>query len=87
MSVSNHKFAEQVGCNYTMASRLRNGKRMPSAEMLVKICQAFGLDMGAALRAFAGGNASMARWLREEIFDKEDDPKAEADEEHLAVAV
>jgi hypothetical protein len=60
---------------------------MPSAEMLVKICNAFGLDMGAALRAFAGGKLVMAQWLRDEIFDKEDEQPGSADEEEvLAVA-
>jgi transcriptional regulator with XRE-family HTH domain len=72
VGVSNHQFAEKVGCNYTMASRLRNGKRTPSAQMLVRICAAFNLDMGQALQAYANGREAMAQWLRDEIFDKAD---------------
>lgn len=72
MGVSNHQFADKVGCNYTMASRLRNGKRTPSAQMLVKICEAFDLNKGEALQAYSQGREAMAKWLRDEIFDKED---------------
>jgi transcriptional regulator with XRE-family HTH domain len=88
VGVSNHQFAAKVGCNYTMASRLRNGKRTPSAAMLVRICEAFDLDKGEALTAFSGGREAMAQWLRDEVFEK-GAPKegaAEDEEEHLALA-
>lgn len=78
MRESNHDFADKVGCNYTMASRLRNGKRSPSLPMLVKICQAYNLDYGAAMRAYAAGREAMAQWLRTEIFDKEEEEELAA---------
>lgn len=66
--VTNHAFAAKVGCNYTMASRLRSGERMPSARMLVSICDAYGLDEGVALRMFAKGSEEFSAWLRSVVF-------------------
>lgn len=83
MAVSNHQFARRVGCNYTMASRLRNGARTPSAQMLVKICRAFNLDHGEALKAYGEGREPFAAWLRAKVFDAPETNKEneEADEE------
>lgn len=67
--VTNHKFAELVGCNYTMASRLRSGNRMPSAAMLAKICTAFHLDEGEALRKHQQGSDVFSQWLRDSVFN------------------
>jgi len=32
--VTNEAFARRVGCNYTMASKIRNGTRKPSGGLL-----------------------------------------------------
>lgn len=69
MPVNNHQFADAVGCNYTMASRLRSGHRMPSANMLARICRAYNLDEGEALRKHAEGAEALSAWLREKVFD------------------
>lgn len=69
MPVTNHAFAAAVGCNYTMASRLRSGARMPSAKMLTRICKAYKLDEGEALRMHAQGPDKFSAWLRTRIFD------------------
>ena len=75
MSVTNHAFANKVGCNYTMASRMRSGKRRPSAEMLSRICTAYGLDEGEALRTWAQGADTFSAWLRDKVFDQPDEPE------------
>lgn len=62
------EFAERVGCNYTMASRLRSGKRNPSATMLVKIVDAFGLDYRQTMLAYAAGPRSFAAFLQRVVF-------------------
>lgn len=71
--MSNAEFARRVGCHHTMASRLRNGLRMPSAEMLSRILDAFPLapeDEKALLVALAHGKGKeeVGRWLREHVF-------------------
>lgn len=72
MSVSNHQFAAKVSCNYTMASRLRSGQRLPSAGMLGKICDAYSLDKGVALTMWQGGAEQFSSWLRKEVFDRDE---------------
>lgn len=39
--MTNMEFARRVGCHHTMASRLRNGHRVPSAPMLARIIREF----------------------------------------------
>lgn len=76
MSVNNHEFAREVGCDHTMASRLRNGKRRPSTNMLMRICEAYKLDEGTALRKLNIGTKAFSEWLREQVFEKEDEDRA-----------
>lgn len=66
---SNTTFARRVGCDHTMASRLRSGQRMPSGKMLNKICNAYGLDHGEALQRFGEGREVFSKWLRDKVFD------------------
>lgn len=80
MPVTNHQFANDVGCNYTMASRLKSGHRLPSATMLGKICKAYGLDEGEALRAHTQGAEVFSAWLRKKVFERdEEDEHADKD--------
>jgi transcriptional regulator with XRE-family HTH domain len=43
-------FGERVDCDYTTVSRLLSGDRAPSTRLLSRICDAFELDRGEALR-------------------------------------
>lgn len=65
---SNTSFAAKVGCNHTMASRLRSGQRMPSPGMLLAICGAYDLDEGEALRQYGQGKEAFSAWLRKNVF-------------------
>lgn len=73
VSESNAGFAQRVGCNHTMASRLRSGHRMPSTDMLIRICGAYGLDKVEALDRYAAGSESFSAWLRDKIFGNRDE--------------
>lgn len=84
MPVTNHAFASAVDCNYTMASRLRSGNRMPSAKMLSRICAAYQLDEGEALRMHAQGATVFSAWLREKVFDADDGAEADQTAEPAA---
>lgn len=68
---SNTSFASKVGCNHTMASRLRSGHRMPSPDMLLRICKAYDLDEGEALRTYGEGAVAFSAWLRQKVFGED----------------
>lgn len=70
-AVSNTDFARRVGVHYTMASRIRNGKRMPSSHTLSSICSAFkitGGDQERMMTAVANGSDAFGVWVRENLF-------------------
>lgn len=70
-ATSNANFAARVGCHFTMASRLRGGGRLPSANMLQKIRHAFEMDdteTAAMLNAHAKGRAAFGAWISDTLF-------------------
>lgn len=73
--VTNSEFARRVGCHFTMASKLRNGERLPSGQMLAKIIREFGLRSGAqdeVLAAMADRDSeAMSAALRRHVFRAE----------------
>lgn len=68
-AVTNENFANQIGVHFTMASKLRNGHRMPSIPTLIRIWQAYGLDGNELLAAASQGEESFGRFLRSRIFE------------------
>lgn len=73
MAMTNYSFAEAVGINYTMASRLRNGKRLPSGRLLLRIQEQFGLPYEELRDAYQGGSAEFGRYISAKIFDAPDE--------------
>ncbi len=76
MAITLHEFGERVSCDYTTASRLLSGDRMPSTRLLSRICAAFELDEGEALRTLArdqdrddGKATEFAGFLRANVFE------------------
>lgn len=70
-ATSNTDFARRVGVHYTMASRIRNGKRMPSSKTLSAIQVAFdikGADLQSMMAAMEGGVEKFSAWVRENLF-------------------
>jgi len=80
--ITNEEFGLKIGCDATMASRLRNGQRLPSRERLEQIVRVYGSDdpsFGSrALLASSKGPDHFAEFLRVEIFDKEDRDNAQS---------
>lgn len=68
--MTNSSFAAQVGCHHTMASRLRNGKRLPSLSMFATICETFDLDTDDALSAYKQGPDAFGAFLRATVFSR-----------------
>lgn len=79
--LSLHDFGSAVECDYTTASRLLSGERAPSTRLLARICRAYGLDEGKALRILAhdqetssdGRTLLFAAFLKESVFEASDD--------------
>jgi transcriptional regulator with XRE-family HTH domain len=79
--VTNEEFGQKVGCDFTMASRLRNGQRLPSRERLEQIVKAYGLDGNEALQASAAGPKAFSVYLKAKVFEPEADEPEEKDPE------
>jgi transcriptional regulator with XRE-family HTH domain len=65
----NEEFGARVGCHYSMASRLYNGERLPSRELLRRIIDAFELDRAEAYLAFDLGPEVFSQYLRDNVFE------------------
>ena len=56
----------------TLSSRLRNGHRRPSVDMLNRIKNAYDLDADELLSAFEAGPKEFSKFLRERVFEASD---------------
>ncbi len=70
--VTNPEFGDTVGCDYTTASRLRSGERLPSRSLLSSIVKAYNLDANEALDAADKGGEEFAKYLDEMVFNPPD---------------
>lgn len=67
-------FAARVGCHFTTASRLRNGERMPSRELLGRIVEEYDLNPKEVLDLFTTGAPSeFGDYLKEHVFKVDSD--------------
>jgi hypothetical protein len=71
--VTNEAFARRVGCNYTMASKIRNGTRKPSGGLFTRIVLAYELDAQAATEAYAAGPVIFGDYLTAHVFNAPDE--------------
>ena len=69
--VSNAEFGRAVGVHFTTASRYRNGERVPSTGVAMRIADAYGLDPGEVLRAIVDGHEAFGHYVRMNIFGPE----------------
>lgn len=69
--MTNERFGELAGCHYSMASRIRNGDRLPSRELLGRIIAAFNLDPSEALSASLKGARHFGAWLEPKLREPE----------------
>jgi transcriptional regulator with XRE-family HTH domain len=79
------EFGQRTGCDYTTASRLLSGDRAPSTRLLARICRAYQLDEGEALRVLAedqehgiGPTPKFAAWLKDKVFEAPDPGQRQA---------
>lgn len=66
--MTNEEFGRRVGVTHSMASRMRNGFRLPSVEVLRKIHTEFGVSLEELTAAHVAGPAEFGRLLRQRCF-------------------
>ncbi len=67
--MTNEEFGDRAGCHFSMASRLRNGERLPSRELLKRIIAAFALNRAETYEAYDQGTAAFSAYLRAHVFE------------------
>jgi transcriptional regulator with XRE-family HTH domain len=74
MGMTNEEFAARVDVTDSYASYLRNGKRLPSGDLLVKIILTFELDPVPAMKAYQEGGNEFGAFLRKHVFSVKPSP-------------
>jgi transcriptional regulator with XRE-family HTH domain len=74
--LTNQEFAQRTDCDFTTASKLRNGKRRPGIELFIRMIMEFDLDPKEAVLAFARGRASFRDYINRTIFEPPNDEPA-----------
>jgi transcriptional regulator with XRE-family HTH domain len=64
-----YEVAEAVGKSPSLVYRVKEGKRLPSIELLHALCDVYALDKGAALDAAASGPAQWSAYVKARVFD------------------
>jgi transcriptional regulator with XRE-family HTH domain len=64
---TNVAFGEAVGCHHSMASRIVNGKRLPSIELMERIAASYDVSMDEMLDARRKGAAAFGRLMQRKI--------------------
>lgn len=70
MAVTNSEFAQRVGCSEAMASRLRNGHRLPGARLRDRITREFNLDPTEVMASYDSA-VWFGSFLRIRVFESE----------------
>ena len=65
--MTNEQFGAKIGVDFSLASRLRNGKRLPTLPQLWRISKAFKLPAKALVEASTKGPEAFGKYLRTHI--------------------
>jgi hypothetical protein len=68
------QFGAQVGISESYASYVKNGRRLPSGNVLVQIILAFELEPVPAMTAYQDGREAFGKFIRKTVFDRESEP-------------
>lgn len=75
-TISNQQFADAVGIHFSMASRLRSGTRLPSADLIMRIHEVYDIPLEDLHRARADGAEAFGQFLRDRVLVTADEPAA-----------
>jgi hypothetical protein len=68
---SNAEFGRAVDVHFTTASRYRNGERVPSTGVALRIAETYDIDPGELLRAIRSGHQAFGHLMRMRVFGPE----------------
>lgn len=68
--MTNQELGDLLGCSFSMASRLRAGKRLPGPAVLTRIHEQFGVPYSDLMTARHAGGAAFGSLLRQAIEDR-----------------
>lgn len=69
MAETNMAFARKCGVHFTMASRLRNGHRLPSTSLLIRISKVYHLPLRDLTVAYSDGRDAFGQYMRAHVFE------------------
>lgn len=69
--ITNQALGDLIGVDHSMASRLRSGERLPSADTMRRIAAAFDVDGGVLLAEHGKGRESFGLYFSQLIRDYE----------------
>jgi transcriptional regulator with XRE-family HTH domain len=75
--LTNQQFAQRTGRDFTTASKIRNGGRMPGLELFLKIVIEFDLDPREAIVAAYRGREAFKEFVNRTVFDPPHTPEVE----------
>jgi hypothetical protein len=68
------QFGAQVRISESYACYVKNGRRLPSGDLLVRIILAFELEPVPAMKAYQDGREAFGKFIRETVFVSEPEP-------------
>lgn len=74
--LTNYEVGDRLGINFTTASMLKSGRRLPSADLLVRIWDKFNLSGDDLLGAYKAGRPAFATYMQEMVFTVPDEDPA-----------
>lgn len=68
--LTNKELGDAIGIHHSMASRIRNGKRLPGVDTIGRISAVYGIPEKRLLDARKKGEEAFGRLITKEIVDK-----------------
>lgn len=66
-TMTNAEFGQRIGVGHSMASRIRNGQRLPGTRTLARIHEEFGIDLLDLHDAHRAGPDAFGALMRERV--------------------
>lgn len=64
---TNQAFGDTIGCSHSMASRMVNGKRIPSLDLIQTISEKYGIPLTSLVNARKKGGEAFGELLQRKI--------------------
>ncbi|MEV0237586.1 helix-turn-helix transcriptional regulator [Nonomuraea sp. NPDC050786] len=76
--LTNFAFAKAMGCDHSTASKIRDGKRLPSLSLFARMVGYYELDANEGIRAYLRGRQAFVQWMNDRVFEPPQDEAAPA---------